>query len=73
MPVKSFKPTLSEIIEGLEGARNSKDDIIVRGGTLVEHNNCVIKVMTKIRGSGLKLNKSKCVLGSKALHFWDIN
>ena len=68
-----FQADISEIIKGLEGARNSQDDIIVWGETLAEHNNCVSKVMTKIRECGLKSNKSKCILGPKALHFWDIN
>ena len=54
-----FQADISEIIEGLEGARNSQDDIIIWGETLAEHNNRVRigKAMTKIRESGLKLNK----------------
>ena len=54
---------MSEIIEGLERARSSQDDIIVWGKTLAEHNNRVSKVKTKVRESEQKLNKSKCVFG----------
>ena len=64
-----FQADISEIIEGLEGARNSQDDIIVSAETLVEYNNRVSKVMTKIKESGLKLNNSKCVLGVKIITF----
>ena len=64
-----FQANISEIIEGLEGARNSQDDITIWGETLTEHNNHVSKVMTKIRESGLKLNKSKCVFGVQSITF----
>ena len=65
-----FQSNIFKIIEGLEGARNSQDDdIAVWGATLAEHNNCVHKVMTKIRESGLKLTKSKCVFGVKSITF----
>ena len=64
-----FQANISEIIEGLEGARNSQDDIILWGETFAEHNNHVRKVMTKIRESGLKLNKSKCVFRVQSITF----
>ena len=64
-----FQADIFEIIEGLEGARNSQDNILVRGETLTEHNNRVNKIMTKIRESGLKLNKSKCVFGVQSITF----
>ena len=64
-----FQADISEIIEGLEGARNSQDDIIVSAEILVEHNNRVSKVMTKIRESGLKLNNSKYVFGVQIITF----
>ena len=64
-----FQADISKIIEGLEGSRNSQDDIIVWGKTLTEHNNRVSKVMTKISESGLKLSKSKCVFGVQSITF----
>ena len=65
----SFQSDISEIIEGLEGTRNSQDDIVVWGGNLADHNNRVHKVMTEIRESALKLNKSKCVFGVQSIAF----
>ena len=53
----------------MEGAKNNQDDIVVWGGTLAEHNNCVCKVVTKIRESGLKLNKSKSVFAIQSITF----
>ena len=64
-----FQADISEIIEGLEDARNSQDDITVWGETLAELNNRVSKVMTKIRESGLKLNESNCVFGVQIITF----
>ena len=46
-----------------------QDDIIFGGETLAELNNCISKVMTKIRESGLKLNKSKFVFGVQSIIF----
>ena len=63
-----FQANIFEIIEGLQGARNSQD-IIVWGETLAENNNRVSKFMTKIRESGLKLNKSKCVFRARSIIF----
>ena len=64
-----FQADISEIIESLEGARNSQDDIVVLRETLVEHNNRGSKVMTKIRKSRLKLNMSECVFGVQSITF----
>ena len=64
-----FQTDISEIIESLEGARNSQYDIIVWEETLAEHSSRVSKVMRKIRESGLKLNKSKCVFGAQCIKF----
>ena len=64
-----FQANISKIIEGLEGARNSQDDIIVQGKTLAEHSDHASKVMTKIRESGLKLNKSKCLFEVQSITF----
>ena len=55
-----FQVNISEISKRLEGAKNNQDNTVVWGRTLAEHNNCVCKVVTKTRESGLKLNKSKC-------------
>ena len=56
-----FHRTVSQIIEGLEGARNFIDDIIVWGTTLQEHNSRLESVLQRLRGANMRLNLDKCV------------
>ena len=48
------------MLENIEGAANSQDDIIIWGETLHELQDRTIKVFKSIRKQGLKLNKKKC-------------
>ena len=57
------------MIEGCEGARNSQDDIIIWGSTLTQLDIRTELVLNRIRKSGLKLNKNKCVFGATELIF----
>ena len=52
---------ISQILENIEGAANSQDDIIIWGETLEELENRTMKVFESIRKQGLKLNKKKCL------------
>ena len=62
-----FQNDIKEIIEGCEGARNSKDDIIIWESTLTQLDICTELVFNRIRKSSLKLNKNKCVFGATKL------
>ena len=64
-----FQKDIEEIIEGCEGARNSQDDIIIWGSTLTQLDIPTELVLNRIRKSGLKLNKNKCVFGATELIF----
>ena len=64
-----FQQTISEIIESCEGAKNSQDDIIIWGETKQQLTDRTVKVLEKIRKSGLKLNKAKCVFGTTEITF----
>ena len=64
-----FQLNVSEIIEDCEGAKNSQDDIIIWGTTIEQLHNRTKKVLQKIRLSGLKLNKSKCIFNATDLTF----
>ena len=64
-----FQKDFEEIIEGCEGARNSQDDIIIWGSTLTQLDSRTGLVLNRIRKSGLKLNKNKCVFGATELIF----
>ena len=54
-----FQGTVLKIICSIEYAENSQD-IIISGKNLHSHNESLKKAFEKIRGHGLKLNKSKC-------------
>ena len=62
-----FQQAIKERTEGCEGARNSQDDIIWES-TLNQLDNRT--VLNRIRKSGLKLNKDKCVFGATKLIYW---
>ena len=52
---------ISQMLENIEGAANSQDDIIIWGETLEELENRTIKVFKTIKRQGLKLNKKICL------------
>ena len=56
-------------IEGIEGCLNSQDDILIRADSREEHDRRVHEVLSKVRASALKLNRSKCVFGITELKF----
>jgi hypothetical protein len=64
-----FQARVSEIIEGIKGAKNSQDDILIWGNTKEELNSRTVKVLQRIRNYGLKLTKSKCIFGATAIIF----
>ncbi|CAB4013857.1 Hypothetical predicted protein [Paramuricea clavata] len=55
-----FQLDIAEIIEGIEGAANAQDDIIVWGDTKEVHDQSLHEVLSRIKDSGLKLNRKKC-------------
>ena len=64
-----FLLEISNIIEGISGVANSKDDIIIWADKKETHDARVQQVLTRIRDSGLKLNKDKCTFGARELTF----
>ena len=55
-----FQLDIAEIIECIEGTANAQDDIIVWGDTKEVHNQRLHEVLSRIKDSGLKLNRKKC-------------
>ena len=64
-----FQAEVASVIANLPGCANSQDDIIVWGTTKEEHDSRLRSVLTRIRASGLKLNRRKCVIASTSLTF----
>ncbi len=57
-----FQKKISEIISKIDGAANDQDDIIVFGRDMEEHDKALNQVLDRVRESGLKLNKGKCII-----------
>ena len=64
-----FQAEVTEILEGLEGCANAQDDIVVWGNTKDNHGRRLKNVLSRIRFSGLKLNRSKCIFGSNQITY----
>ena len=64
-----FQAEVTEILEGLEGCANAQDDIVVWGDTKDNHDRRLKNVLSRIRFSGLKLNRSKCIFGSNQITY----
>ena len=65
-----FQAEVASILaRNLTGCINSQDDIIVWGATREEHDARLRSVLTRIRASGLKLNRRKCIFAATSLTF----
>ena len=51
---------LTEMLEGIPGVIIDVDDILIHAKSLEEHDRRLDQVLSRIRESGLKLNKKKC-------------
>ena len=60
---------MTEILEGLEGCANAQDDIVVWRDTKDNHDRRLKNVLSRIRFSGYKLNRSKCIFGSNQITY----
>ena len=57
-----FQREVEKIINGVKGAMNAQDDILIWGKTKIELQNRVEEVLKVVAESCLQLNKDKCVL-----------
>ena len=64
-----FQKAIAEIIEGVRNTVNLQDDIIIYASNQEEHDTILTEVLNRIRQSGLKLNKSKCVFSAAEISF----
>ncbi|PFX11079.1 Retrovirus-related Pol polyprotein from transposon 17.6, partial [Stylophora pistillata] len=65
-----FQNVIRETLEGIGGAINISDDILVFGKTLEEHDKNLKAVFQRLREKGLTLNKSKCEFRKYKLKFF---
>lgn len=64
-----FHRAMDNMLEGLEGVRCYVDDVVIWGSTQEEHNERLKKVLQRVRGNGLKLNRVKCQFGVQEITF----
>ncbi|KAK3740907.1 hypothetical protein QZH41_000160 [Actinostola sp. cb2023] len=57
-----YQKVISDVLQGCEGAANMADDIIVYGAGMEDHDKNLYKVLHRLKGSGMTLNKAKCQL-----------
>ena len=65
-----FQNVNRETLEGIDGAMNISDDILVSGKTHEEHDQNLRTVFQRLREKGLTLNKSKCKYSKDRLEFF---
>jgi hypothetical protein len=64
-----FQNVIRETLEGIPGARNISDDILVFGKTQSAHDQSLEAVFHRLKERGLTLNKHKCEYGKDKLEF----
>lgn len=64
-----FHRAMESIIEGLEGTRVYIDDLVVWGTTQQQHDERLEKLLQRIKKSGLKLNRDKCLFSVTEMTF----
>ena len=65
-----FQNTIRETLEGINGAFNISDDILIHGKTQEAHDQTLRAVFQRLRERGLTLNKNKCEYRKKKLEFF---
>ena len=64
-----YQHTIQQVLAGCEGAYNIRDDIIIHGRTVEEHDSRLQKTIECICDKGLTLNPEKCVFRMPQLTF----
>ena len=65
-----FQNVIRETLEGIDGAKNISDDILVFGKSHEEHARNLRAVFQRLREKDLTLNKSKCEYSKDKLEFF---
>ena len=65
-----FRHAIQQALEGVHGALNISDDIIIFGKTTSEHDLALEQTFQRLSEKGLTLNPSKCVFDKDHLDFF---
>ncbi len=64
-----FQETIRNTIQGVKGAKNISDDILIYGSTQEEHDKALDQVFSRLSENGLTLNKDKCQFNKDTITF----
>lgn len=65
-----FQREMSRMLDGLSGVIVLMDDILVHAPSAEEHDRVLSKVLARIKESGLRLNKDKCVFKRSSVRYF---
>ncbi|KAK3752856.1 hypothetical protein QZH41_000328 [Actinostola sp. cb2023] len=65
-----FQNAIHETLDGIPGAINLSDDILVYGKTTEDHDQALRKTFQRLREKGLTLHKDKCEYSKDSLEFF---
>ena len=65
-----FQKSIEEVLQGVEGARNISDDIIVFGMNQVDHDEALRAVLQRMRENNLTANPDKCLFNQSSIDFF---
>ena len=65
-----FDEAMYRIFGDIPHCLNQRDDILIGGTTLAEHNKTLEAVLQRARDFGITLNKEKCLFGVQELEFY---
>ena len=64
-----FQKRMDKELTGLQGVLCHMDDILVIGKDKEEHDERLVKVLNRLKDSGITLNQDKCVFSTTRLHY----
>ncbi|KAK3741501.1 hypothetical protein QZH41_002971 [Actinostola sp. cb2023] len=65
-----FQKAIEEAVQGIQGARNISDDIIVFGKQQDDHDNALRAVLQRMRDNNLTANPDKCLFNQSSIDFF---
>ena len=65
-----FDEAMFRVFGDIPKCLNQRDDILIWGATLEEHNKTLEKVLQRTRDFGITLNREKCQFGVSELEFY---
>ena len=62
-----WERVMSEVFEGIDGVEIIRDEVLIKGKTMEEHNQALKAALDRARQRNIKFNKDKCEVGVKQI------